>query len=61
MSKELIEINEKTSFEKAKRVKFLQKIAKQNTADLELLFKLASLPKLKKMMIKNHPIVKKYL
>jgi len=61
MSSEIIEINEKTSFEKAKRIKFLQKIAEQNTADLELLYKLASLTKLKKMMIKNHPMVKKYL
>jgi len=61
MSKELIEINEKTSFEKSKRVNFLQKIAEQNTADLELLYKLASLSKIKKTMIKNHPMVKKYL
>jgi len=61
MSKHSIEIHEKTEFDKKLRVKFLNKIAEQKTEDLELLYKLASLNKLQKMMIKNHPMVKKYL
>ncbi|NPA44699.1 MAG: hypothetical protein GXO49_04125 [Chlorobi bacterium] len=61
MSKEQIEINEKTPFEKGKRVKYITKIAEQNTEDLELLFRLASLNKFQKMMLKNHPSVKKFI
>ena len=61
MSKAQIEINEKTELEKTVREKYLKKIAELPTGDLELLFRLASLNKLQRMMIKNHPMVKKYL
>ena len=61
MSKHSIEVHEKTAFEKNIRVKHLETIAKQSTENLELLARLASLSKVKIMMIKNHPMVKKHL
>ena len=61
MSKVNIEIHEKTSLEKGMRVKYLQKIAEQSTEDLRLLYKLASLSKLQKLALKQHPMVKKYI
>ncbi len=61
MSRISIEIHEKTPLEKSMREKYLRKIAEQSTEDLELLYRLASLPKIKKMMIKNHPQVKKFI
>ena len=61
MSQQLIEINEKTSFEKNIRVKHLEIIAKQSTENLELLARLASLSAFQISLIKKHPLVKKYL
>ncbi len=61
MSKIPIEINEKTPFDQATREKYLTDIAKQSTENLRLLAKLAGLNKLQIAMIKNHPMVKKYL
>ena len=61
MSKVNIEIHEKTELEKGMRVKFLQKIAEQTTEDLRLLYRLASLSKLQKKLLKEHPMVKKYI
>ena len=61
MSQQLIEINEKTSFEKNIRVNHLNTIAKQSTENLELLARLASLSSFQISMIKKHPLVKKYL
>ncbi len=61
MSKVAIEIHEKTTLEKGMRVKYLQKIAEQNTEDLYLLYRLANLSQLQKMALKSHPMVKKYI
>ena len=61
MSQQLIEINEKTSFEKNIRVNHLNTIAKQSTENLELLARLASLSPFQISMIKKHQLVKKYL
>jgi len=61
MSRAQIEINERTELEKNARVRYLQDIAKQSTEDLKLLHRLATLSKAQKALIKNHPMVKKYL
>ncbi len=61
MSKIILELNEKTPVEKGVREKYLRKIAEQSTEDLRLLYKLASLTKTQKWMIKNHPQVKKFI
>lgn len=61
MSQIKIELHEKSTIEKGVREKYIKEIAKQSTEDLRLLYKLATLSKTQKWMIKNHPQVKKFI